>query len=150
VEDRHVIQIQVIKTRGALRPLWSSPSSDTSNRNDGDIVSLDIYTLGSIFISLPMLTKGQQKMFEETMAKNNTESNSTTNKDMKSASSNDKETLNTLASAAVKAAVAEVESEVTKTTSENNGNNINEDGKSKVIKKKGPLIQDVTEVDELD
>jgi hypothetical protein len=69
---------------------------------------------------------------------------------MKSASSNDKETLNTLASAAVKAAVAEVESEVTKTTSENNGNNINEDGKSKVIKKKGPLIQDVTEVDELD
>jgi hypothetical protein len=97
-----------------------------------------------------MLSKGQQKMFEEKMAA------------MPEAASNGsgatkRVTPEALAAAAVKAAVAAEQAEQATVTSENKSNNRNKDSMNKPAVEKnikesssGPLIQDVTEVDELD
>lgn len=150
VDDRHVVQVQMVRTTSTLRALWSAPSINITNRTEGEPVVLDVYTMGSVFISLPMLSKGQQKMFEEKMAA------------MPEAASNGsgatkRVTPEALAAAAVKAAVAAEQAEQATVTSENKSNNRNKDSMNKPAVEKnikesssGPLIQDVTEVDELD
>lgn len=139
IEERNVIQIQMVRKqlngdvlKGiGLRPLWSAPSHDTSSRQEGDHVILDMYELGSVFVSLPMLSKGQQKLFEEKMAA------------MPAASKTKKKTT----SKTSKTSVAVMEKKNIKVDTESK----NDAEESKMDqKKKGPLIQDVTEVDELD
>ena len=142
IEERNVIQIQMVRKqlngdvlKGiGLRPLWSAPSHDTSSRQEGDQVILDMYELGSVFVSLPMLSKGQQKLFEEKMAA------------MPAASKTKKKTTSKTSKTS-KTSVAVMEKKNVKVDTESK----NDAEESKMDqKKKGPLIQDVTEVDELD
>ena len=158
VDDRHVVQVQMVRTTSALRALWSAPSINITNRTEGEPVVLDVYTMGSVFISLPMLSKGQQKMFEEKMAAMPEAASNGSGASGASGGSGatKRVTPEALAAAAVKAAVAAEEAEQATVTSENKSSNRNEDSMNKpaveknIKKSSGPLIQDVTEVDELD
>jgi len=142
IDERNVIQIQMVKNvQGGLRPLWSAPSMDISSRKEGEQVVLDMYTVGSVFVSLPMLSKGQQKLFEEKMA-------TIPNPGQKTEETTNTATATTKTAAAAAAAVVETTKKNTTAAFENKMDD--DEGRETKVEKKGPLIQDVTEVDELD
>jgi len=146
IDERNVIQIQMVKNvQGGLRPLWSAPSMDISSRKEGEQVVLDMYTVGSVFVSLPMLSKGQQKLFEEKMA-------TIPNPGQKTEETTNTATATTKTAAAAAAAAAAAVVETTKknTTAAFENKMDDDEGQETKVEKKGPLIQDVTEVDELD
>lgn len=67
IDERAVAQIQLVRTE-SLRPLWSSPSMNVNNRNEGDLVVLDCYAPALAFVSVPMLSQGHLKLQEEKLA----------------------------------------------------------------------------------
>lgn len=77
IDERAVAQIQLLRTK-SLRPLWSSPSMNLNNRNEGDVVVLDCYTPALAFVSVPMLSQGHLKLQEEKLASGLKESERTT------------------------------------------------------------------------
>ena len=100
-----------------------------------------MYTVGSVFVSLPMLSKGQQKLFEEKMA-------TIPNPGQKTEETTNTATATTKTAAAAAAAVVETTKKNTTAAFENKMDD--DEGRETKVEKKGPLIQDVTEVDELD